>query len=404
MSSTIWLGNCGGFDEVAQIDNFTPANVEIGDVFTLTATGPDGSTKAISFTATAATVANVTAGLAAAWNASTDPRCTPVTAADATTYLTLTADTPGVPFSVASSATDGGGTNTQTLARTVGTANRGRYDWSTDLNWSGGAVPVSGDDVVIQSGAYPIYYGLNQASVTLGTLKVLPGYTGTIGVNDYYLRVGTGAFEFNNTAAQASIDLRASNIDAVVKATKVPSDNTRGLYLLGSNLASLTVNKGVVGVAAKGAETATIGTLNVGYTTTQNTDSKVLLGSGVTVTTVSQSGGQVEVNSNVTTLNLSGGTYYQNAGVWTTANVSGGTAYPNAAGTYVTTNVYDTGSLVNTDPRAKTMTNAVLGSGATFTDNLKAITLTNGIDFYACGVDDCSVSLGKHLTLTPSAI
>jgi hypothetical protein len=113
--------NCGG---VPQVDRFTPATVEIGDIFTLTAT--DGvASAAVSFTATAATVANVTAGLTAAWNASGNALHTPITAADVTTSMTLTADTAGVPFSVAPSTTDGGGANTQTLTRTVVTANSG---------------------------------------------------------------------------------------------------------------------------------------------------------------------------------------------------------------------------------------------------------------------------------------
>ena len=41
------------------------------DKYELTATGLDGSTASVLFTATAATVANVTAGLVTAWNAST---------------------------------------------------------------------------------------------------------------------------------------------------------------------------------------------------------------------------------------------------------------------------------------------------------------------------------------------
>ena len=53
-----------------EIDTFTfgTAVPSIGDTFTLTATFPNLSTQAVSFTATAASYANVASGLAAAWN------------------------------------------------------------------------------------------------------------------------------------------------------------------------------------------------------------------------------------------------------------------------------------------------------------------------------------------------
>lgn len=99
-----------------QQERYTPGTVEIGDIFKLTVSGTGGPV-VISFTATAASVANVTAGLQAAWAASASPLCTSVTAVDNTTNLTLTGNVAGVPFSVAPSTTNGGATNNQTLVR-----------------------------------------------------------------------------------------------------------------------------------------------------------------------------------------------------------------------------------------------------------------------------------------------
>src|SRR5438309_1168624 len=91
----------GGATAVTQVDKFTPANVESTDDFTLTTTLENGVAVALTFTATAATVANVTAGLTAEWNA--NPMLAAIAlAADATTYMTLTAVTAGQPFAVAS--------------------------------------------------------------------------------------------------------------------------------------------------------------------------------------------------------------------------------------------------------------------------------------------------------------
>jgi hypothetical protein len=108
MANTIFRGDA---KPVAQVVTITPANPEPGDVFTLTING-----KSINYTAEEASVADVVDGLVAAWNESTIPEFAEVTAAavdsdddDESDYLTLTADTPGVPFEVTASATDGGG-------------------------------------------------------------------------------------------------------------------------------------------------------------------------------------------------------------------------------------------------------------------------------------------------------
>ena len=77
----------------------TPANVEIGDVFTATINGT-----VVTFTGTAATVPNVTAGLTAAINASSE--AANVTAVDNTNEVQITSDAAGTPFTIASAATN----------------------------------------------------------------------------------------------------------------------------------------------------------------------------------------------------------------------------------------------------------------------------------------------------------
>ena len=106
----------GDAPAVAQVDTLTPANVEIGDVFTATING-----KSITFTATVATVANVTAGIVAAWNVSTIQEFTEITATDSTTHITLMGDTAGVPFTVTSSST-GDGAPADTFTQATSTA------------------------------------------------------------------------------------------------------------------------------------------------------------------------------------------------------------------------------------------------------------------------------------------
>jgi uncharacterized delta-60 repeat protein/RHS repeat-associated protein len=103
---------------VKQLDTFIPANVEVGDIFELTITSPDGSTSVtISYTAAAATVADVTAGLTAAWNGSADALVNSLTATDNGASLSLTPGGDNAPFYVSASTSNGASVNAQTLVR-----------------------------------------------------------------------------------------------------------------------------------------------------------------------------------------------------------------------------------------------------------------------------------------------
>jgi hypothetical protein len=115
-------------EPIVEIATLTPANVEIADIFNILYDGAIFAT----YTALAATVADVTAGLAAAWTAATaawaiaNPASAGkgpdrIAAADGTTVLTLTFDTAGIPFAqrVTATAVDGGGADTQTLVLAV---------------------------------------------------------------------------------------------------------------------------------------------------------------------------------------------------------------------------------------------------------------------------------------------
>jgi hypothetical protein len=164
MAVTNWLARAAAR---AQISTATPANVEIGDIFTLTING-----KSISVTATAATVANVIGLFVTAWNASTITEFAEITASDGTTLLRLTGDTAGKPFTVTSSTTDGGGAATQTLTVATPTAATGPNHWDDLNNWSGGAVPVTGDEANVDLSRGSVSYGLAQSAVTLAVLRV----------------------------------------------------------------------------------------------------------------------------------------------------------------------------------------------------------------------------------------
>jgi len=116
----------------SQVTSVIPANVEIGDIFTLTY----GAFVA-TFTATVATVANVVAGLTSDWNA-TQPDG--IVAYDMGTELLLIAPSSAITFTVVGGATDGGGADTQTLSVAVTSPGGTAPDF-------GGAIGVTKDSV-----------------------------------------------------------------------------------------------------------------------------------------------------------------------------------------------------------------------------------------------------------------
>lgn len=142
----------------AKVATATPANVEIGDVFEL-----DYNGHVFQFVATQANVANVTAGLTAAWNAGGD-WVNGIVAKDNTTNLTLTAPNSTVDFSVTGSATNGSGANTQTLTVTVTTPGGIAPDYKGAIGVTKDG--VSGCDILEVSTSFSETHYLPIATVT----------------------------------------------------------------------------------------------------------------------------------------------------------------------------------------------------------------------------------------------
>ena len=408
MASKFYRGTAAA---VQMVDRFTPANVEIGDIFTLTATGEDGSTAAVTFTATAATVANVTAGLVAAWNASTNALHTGVTAADATTSLTLTADTAGVPFSVASSTTDGGGANTQTLTRAAVTANSGPSDWNIAANWSDNAVPVTGDNVTLDGRmAAAVLYGLNQAGVTLASLRHYVGAK-AVGTVSAALRIGATLGDSNLPTEDGSrpsatfFNVNVGTVQTTWNNWDSAGQGSSGLepVLFDGTHASnvLNVFGGIVGVGTMTpGDTTVVVTLNV------IGKGKSVVSNGTTLTTVNlEESGRAVLRCDATTVNVRDQNCdlkLEQASAVTTINCNG-KATINSTGTIANLHIEDTGN-VNTREtnNARTITNAFIYGGGTLTTDLNT-SYPNGVDVLR-GARSAQADFGDNVTLTPSAV
>lgn len=142
------------------------------------------------------------AALAVLLNASTHPYFAACTWTSNATQIIGTADNPGIPFTFAGSVT--GGTGTVTNAFTTSTANGSPNQWSLGTNWSGGAVPVSTDDVTVGPNKV-ICWGIDVATVAPAYLRVSKGahiglpldsFTTTINQTTRVLTGSTAAREY----------------------------------------------------------------------------------------------------------------------------------------------------------------------------------------------------------------
>lgn len=356
---------------VAQVKTIviTAASSALTAVWTATLTNSDSSTETVSYTEDGSpTTTEIKDGLVAAWNASVKPHIQQITAAStgAATF-TLTADTAGVPLSVAL-ADSSDGTHTETAT----TANQGVNDVGTAGNWELAAVPANTNDLIWNTGSVAVKYGLNISSITLADVRILPGCSSQFGLFEfgkgYYFRIDPDLFRYEGSASLAMFDIGSANISPYVASTGTASSTVsqHAFYITGSNIATLFVDKGNVGLAVLDADTATVATVDMGYVSTLASDANVTIGSGVTLTTLNQRGGVCVMKCAATTVNVVAGATLSTygTGAITTLNIAG------------TGNMYATGTIGTVKQSAGTL--RLHGTATTVTNAEGATLYTKG--------------------------
>ncbi len=391
MGDVLYTGNAF---KVAQVDTFTPAEPNTDDIYYLTVTGLDGSTHRVSFTVGATeTVAAVTAGLAAAWEASENALCTPIIATDNTTTVSLTAEVAGVAFSVASSVYDGSGGNPPTLGRAATTANAGPLDWSSAGNWDIDAVPGgAGSQDVYVNGA-TILYGLDQSGIgnTLDSLHISQSQIGSnpAATNPViYLQIKATLLLIGehygpgiaSQSAPINIDLGATA--STVTVHNGGANSTMPGIRLKANSAStnIRVHKGSVGIAHEAGETATVDTVTVSYVSNRSNDADVFIGKGCTLTTFVQDGGDADIRCAFTTGTVDAGNLETNgSGAITTLNGNGGNIISNSSGTITNCNAVGANIDFTKSAAARTVTNMKVDKPGVLKMDPDSLTITNWI-------------------------
>ncbi len=416
MATRIWYGNAA---KVAQVNTVTPTAVN-SETYTITING-----KSVTYTADAGTsVAEITAGLVAAFAASTEPEFQEITATDSTTLVTLTARTAGVPFTQTSSAS---GAATLTTATTVASA--GPNHWGTAANWSAATVPVDTDSIIIGAGNVDILYDLDQSGIDLVALTIHAAYTGKIGLKDYntsyreyratYLMLATATtvhVGLGDGPGSSLIRLHTGATAATINVYRLASADQQGLpalQLQGSHAANvLNAYSGTIGLAVGPSETAQFPTIRAGYETSRSSDVQLFCGTGCTLGgTITQSGGIVDATTAVTTWTMDGGeATLRGSATIGTLTIDGGVMIYRSSGTITAANVGSEGILdFSRSQIARTVTDCTLSDGASVIDSNKTVIWTNKIRFNRTGVQSGSrskgvvIDFGEHFGLLPSA-
>ena len=220
---------------------------------------------------------------------------------------------------------------------------------SVATNWVGGVLPATGDTVIIENSSASLLYGLSSLSaVTLAELRIMSSFTGNIGLPQINVDSSATYYEYRTTyftvsatvinmgvglgpsSGRVKIDVGSVTSTANIYNTGQPIEQGIKAFLFkGSSVSNaMNLNKGSVGIAQLTGETAKVATLRIGYTSSVGSDVDLFSGTGVTLTTVDQSGGAAEIHSQMTTLQMSAGKT-QAIGAFTcaTATIYGGTLY-----------------------------------------------------------------------------
>lgn len=234
-------------------------------------------------------------------------------------------------------------------------------DYATAGNWSGGAVPVNGDDVHIENSSQAIGTNLNQSAVTLNSFNREQSMTGNIGTAAAYLQLGFGSgkrvrlgYQYGGTStpagpAREKLDFSNANVTVDVFGTASASatgEEYKQPTRLKFNNSSAVLNLyyGKVGVAADAAgETSTLGTVN------QIGSSTLVLGAGVALTTLNKSGGDCIMQCGATTVRQTGSGNLEVAAAAAITNlyVQAGQAVHNGSGTVATWYAWGGTSVLN---------------------------------------------------------
>lgn len=390
MAVQIWLGSAA---PVQQIRTYTVGGtIAAGDTFNITVgakvftyTAPSSPTT----DAVAAGIAALVQGISTAYN----PEFSGLSISYSSGSSFTIAGQLGVPFDIQGAI---GSSAAGTFGYTDTVPASGPNFANVAANWSTGSVPASGDTIYLTNSSVSLLYGLDMHTVTGVTLNVDPTFTGYVGlprnrgqagtvqVAEYlptYWEIGATVANLAPGGGRCKLDTGSGGTALNITGSAASAEpGVPPILWLGTGGNTITISKGSFAAAFFAGEAAAIGTLNVGWTRNQGGDATVQIGAGCTVTTITQTGGVVSVNGDVTTFGQNGkSTAVFNAGnQGTLTSYSGGTFNFGNIASYASLTVGDS-STANFQPGASavTGTNTTLIGKFTYQDPGQRVTWTN---------------------------
>jgi len=292
-----------------------------------------------------------------------------------------------VPFycTVTTTESNDSSADAQTFVRSASVANSGPNDWNTAANWDGSAVPsTSGDTVYFEGTSYQCIYGMDQTATTLVNLFIARTQSGRVGGSAgaklRFAGVSTRCdINYNPGGASQVVPASRINLGLGTSATAITvldgptSGADAGVPPITITVthasATLTVKKGVVGVAMNGpTETSQLASVTTSYVTSKTSDADLWLGKGVTVGIIYNDNGTVRPLCGFTTLNWYG--FVDTTGLTATVTAS----------------------------------NILVNKGAKFRGDFRNWTDTNQWKFQNCGFNDVDIDWGVNFKITPVAL
>jgi hypothetical protein len=416
---------CGKAASVPQVATHTPASVGIGNTFSVTI-----NSRVVTYTAAAATVADVCTGLVALLQISTFPEFREVTWTDNTTYIGSQGPGNGKPVTITTAAAGG----TATFVSSVTTTSTGPNWVNNVANWKEAATPGAADDVVIDEGP-SLLYGLETLDgATFASFRVGLGFPATseiglpsntspenpdLGYPEYLpqrFKFNATLVEIETNSPRIRLDLGTVVSTVAVNGTGQSRQNESGAHALDMIAVNsgtvVRLNKGDVGLATGAGEVSTVGTFSCAYRNNPGGDATAELGRGVTLTTLTQSGGNITLRCAATTVNRTGG-YLNRVGTGTigTLNNRGGQFDDDGTGTI--TQIYNSAEYNRRGLAPLTITDCTVYGGSRTRDPDGTITWTNAPQLFECSLSGGSntgseniayFDFGRHRKITIAGI
>lgn len=377
---------------IAQVDSLiVSGTIEVGDVFRMTING-----KNVDVVAASTDAATVAVQIAAAWNASTIPEFAEVTCEVTGEFgrMTLTADTPGKPFTVAVDSFEDiylGGYDDQDFTVSPAVANDGPNVWSANnfkTDGIRGTIPAGSDLVIFRDSDVDMKYNLDQSEVSADLfLRVEASYTGEFGLPTTNEDGDTGYDEYR--PRELHLDFNGLGIGS-----GEGSGSSKLRLKTSQNITTFTVF--ATGSSSDDQKTVellltsdpTITTANIFSGSVKITDDLLPDGGNAVITTLNiESDADVSLvgvfGGSASTQNINGSAIFTLAaevvfGPTTTINIRGGTVNSKSADNITNLNIFS--GAFNLSPSGDpTIANLIMGPGSVFNtaDAIGTVTITN---------------------------